>query len=297
VNRRLAALFIAPILAYVESMLDVAPAPLERQLDQPMRLERTCTMASYLPGKFVWFEHVSHDLPKARAFYEPLFGWHVERMPMGAQSYDMILNGNTGIGGLRSAPTGATSHWASYVSVLDVDASYAAALAAGAKGLSAPLDHGPVGRGATIADPTGAPLSLWKGTDGDPPDVDDTPTSGWIWNELWTPDVKKALAFYERLLGYSRDSMDMGEQGTYYLLKTGDKSRGGVIQSSDPSASPMWLPYVKVADCDVSAGKAKKLGGQTLVPPTDIPTIGRFAILLDTVGAAVAIIKPEPMSS
>ena len=144
---------------------------------------------------------------------------------------------------------------------------------------------------------TGAPLSLWKGTDGDPPDVDDTPTSGWIWNELWTPDVKKALAFYERLLGYSRDSMDMGEQGTYYLLKTGDKSRGGVIQSSDPSASPMWLPYVKVADCDVSAGKAKKLGGQTLVPPTDIPTIGRFAILLDTVGAAVAIIKPEPMSS
>ena len=34
----------------------------------------------YLPGKFVWFEYVSNDAARARAFYEPLFGWRTESM-------------------------------------------------------------------------------------------------------------------------------------------------------------------------------------------------------------------------
>ena len=33
-----------------------------------------------LPGKFVWFEHQSTNLPAARRFYEDLFGWHTETM-------------------------------------------------------------------------------------------------------------------------------------------------------------------------------------------------------------------------
>src|SRR5437588_4348602 len=33
---------------------------------------------SYTPGRFVWFEHLSNDIPRARAFYEKLFGWNTE---------------------------------------------------------------------------------------------------------------------------------------------------------------------------------------------------------------------------
>ena len=35
---------------------------------------------SYLPGKFVWFEHLSTDPARARNFYQQLFNWHVETM-------------------------------------------------------------------------------------------------------------------------------------------------------------------------------------------------------------------------
>jgi len=52
---------------------------------------------SHLHGKFVWFEHLSNDIPKARAFYEALLGWHTESMPMGDQPYHMIQNGTDGI--------------------------------------------------------------------------------------------------------------------------------------------------------------------------------------------------------
>jgi len=87
----------------------------------------------HIPGKFVWFEHVSNDIARARAFYEPLFGWHVEAMPMGAQTYHMIMRGDQGIGGMRTAEAGMPNHWISYQSVKDVDAAHAAAVKAGAK--------------------------------------------------------------------------------------------------------------------------------------------------------------------
>jgi predicted enzyme related to lactoylglutathione lyase len=75
------------------------------------------------------------------------------------------------------------------------------------------------------------------------------------------------------------------------MLKTGETARGGLMQSVDPNAPSMWLPYVAVADCDATAARARALGGQVLSPPEDIPNIGRFAILQDTLGAAIAVIR------
>lgn len=255
---------------------------------------------SHLPGKFIWFEHASNDIARARAFYEPLFNWHAEAMPMGGQTYHMILSGaNNGIGGFVTADPGKKNRWISYVSVADVDASFAEATRAGAKSQQPPTDYPPVGRGAAITDPTGAAISLWHSADGDRADVPQVADGEWCWNELWTPDVKTALAFYEKVFGYLYEAMDMGPQGTYYILKTADgQSRGGLCASAQPSAPPMWLPYVSVADCDATTEKARKLGAQAvLVPPTDIPNIGRFAIFADPLGAAVAVIKTVPMSA
>jgi hypothetical protein len=250
---------------------------------------------SHLPGKFVWFEHRSSDIPKARKFYDALFGWHTESMPIGNQRYSMILSGDgttsTGIGGYGSAAPDAAPHWMSYLSVPDVDASYNAALAAGATGRVAPMDFGNVGRGATLADPTGAVFSLWKSAQGDAPDTPKAAIGSWCWNELWTPDDKRALTFYENLFGYTHDTMDMGPQGTYCLLKTGDISRAGLMRAVEPKAPPCWLPYVAVADCDTTAARAKQLGGQVVTPPTDIPNVGRFAVAVDPLGAAIAVIR------
>ena len=251
---------------------------------------------SQLVGKFVWFEHVSGHVAKARKFYEPLFNWHVESLPMGSARYPMILNGKDGIGGFRAAPGTERPYWLGYVSVDDVDASYQAALAAGARSIEPPTDFPTVGRGATIADRSGAVFALWKGNEGDRPDAEQTATGDWYWNELWTSDEIGALAFYQRVFGYTHDSMQMGAQGTYYLLKKDGVSRAGLMRSVEPKAPPMWLPYVAVADCDASAAKAKSLGGQVVYAPHDIPNVGRFSVLVDPIGAAIAIIKLAPMA-
>jgi predicted enzyme related to lactoylglutathione lyase len=246
---------------------------------------------THLAGKFVWFEHASADIPKARAFYEALLGWHTESMSIGDQRYSMILNGNEGIGGYGNAPVGVPARWMSYLSVPDVDAAHKVALAVGARSLTAPMDFGPVGRGAQLADPTGATFWLWKGADGDRPDKPAAVSGDWIWNELMTPDENKALAFYERVFGYTRDSMDMGGGHTYHLLKKNGVPRCGVMHANEPGAPPSWLPYVAVDDCDATAAKAESLGATVVQPPTDIPNVGRFSVLIDPQGAAIAVMK------
>lgn len=246
----------------------------------------------YLHGKFIWFKHMSQDIDRARTFYDALFGWRSEPVAMGgAEPYPMIHNGEHDIGGYRKGPTGAPAHWVSYLSVADVNASFQAVTAAGGKPLMPPTDFGPVGRGAAVADPTGASFALWKSAQGDRPDVAETALGDWYWNELWTTDEKKALSFYESTFGFASEGMDMGPMGTYYILKKDGKPRAGLMKSTEPQAGSMWLPYVRVADCDASVAKAKSLGAQITVPPTDIPNIGRFSVLLDPLGAALAVMR------
>ncbi len=250
----------------------------------------------YLPGKFIWFEHVSNDVAAARAFYEPLFGWHAEAMPQLGANHFMLMCGATGIGGLRQARAGEACHWMSYLSVAEVDASLRAAVAAGATVRTPPTDFPPFGRGAGLADPAGAAFSLWTSANGDAPDGE-VPPGGFVWNELSTPDATAALAFYERAFGLTHRTMDMGENGPYHILQSADgQGRAGVYQPPQPGAPSMWLPYVHVADCDASAAQAQRLGArQPLFPPMDVPGVGRIAGLIDPQGAAIAMITPVPM--
>ena len=252
---------------------------------------------SYTPGRFVWFEHLSNDIPKARQFYEKLFGWNAETMPMaGTDPYVMIHNGNAPVGGYAQAPPGSPPQWMSYLSVSDVDSTYKAALAAGAKSLVAPMDYGSAGRSATIADPTGGVFSLWRGNQGDSPEVETTPPGGFIWNELATKDEKMALAFYEKVFGFTHDEMPMPE-GAYFVLKQGEKGRAGLYKAMHASMPTSWTPYVCVADCDKTTEQAKALGANAIVPPSDIPNVGRLAMFVDPHGAMFAVLKPNPTMS
>jgi predicted enzyme related to lactoylglutathione lyase len=141
-----------------------------------------------------------------------------------------------------------------------------------------------------VIDPTGAPISFWKSSQGDHPDVTRLPDHHFCWNELWTADEKAALAFYESVFGYTHDTMPMGAAGDYYILKTSE-GRAGIMRSQPPQPT-LWVPYVLVADTDALAAKAQGLGAKIVVPPADIPNMGRFAILIDPSGATIAIFKP-----
>jgi hypothetical protein len=247
-----------------------------------------------IPGKFVWFELVAKDARGAQAFYAELLGWRMQPFPMGSSAYEMIYVGDTMIGGYRAPASDAVpSHWISYVSVEDVDAAAKSVVALGGRVIDAPADMPGVGRSARIADPAGAQTCLFKSNGGDPPDAPAVPGS-WLWNELHTPDPARALAFYEKVLGFASRPVDMGPTGTYHVVSRDGVDRGGVTSIMADGASPAWLPYVHVDDVDAVAVRATRLGGSVFFGPEDIPNVGRFAGVKDPTGAALAVMKPLP---
>jgi uncharacterized protein len=110
-------------------------------------------------------------------------------------------------------------------------------------------------------------------------------TGRFVWRDLMTTDPARAKAFYTRLFGWSISPMEMGEM-TYDMLANDARHFGGVVQlSSDHGVPSHWVSYVTVADVDEAATTATRLGGVVHVPPTDIPGVGRFAVVADPQGA------------
>lgn len=111
------------------------------------------------------------------------------------------------------------------------------------------------------------------------------------WNELMTKDVDGAKAFYAKLFGWSTEDMPMPGM-TYTVIKAGSKEVGGIMPMPKEAQGtpPMWGAYVTVDDIDSTAQTAKQLGAKLLVPPQDIPNVGRFCVIQDPQGAVISAI-------
>ncbi|MBC7736417.1 MAG: VOC family protein [Candidatus Saccharibacteria bacterium] len=113
------------------------------------------------------------------------------------------------------------------------------------------------------------------------------------WYELSTDDVEGAQVFYTAILGW--DIADSGTPGMdYRVAKLGDTMVAGMMNSDSPAQPPAWVIYFAVDSADATCTAATAGGATALVPPTDIPGTGRFAMLLDPQGAAFGILQPLP---
>ena len=103
------------------------------------------------------------------------------------------------------------------------------------------------------------------------------------WSELTTPDPKAAVAFYTKVFGWKPEVMHLGPMD-YTVVKAGEVAIGG-ITTGQPEAPIAWTPYVTVDNIDETVKLAESLGAKVCFPPTDIPEVGRFAILRDPQGS------------
>lgn len=115
-----------------------------------------------------------------------------------------------------------------------------------------------------------------------------------IWYELMTADPDAAKRFYDPLVGWTIGAAPPGGMD-YRMIAAADGQVGGVMRITPEmeagGAKPGWLMYVGVDDVDATAEKAKELGATIMVPPTDIPDVGRFAFLADPQGAPFYVMR------
>jgi uncharacterized protein len=168
--------------------------------------------------------------------------------------------------------------------------------AAGGWVFAEPFDVMGEGTMAVVADPSGATFGLWQPGRHQGFEVKDVPGSV-CWVELSTRNLAAAEAFYRDVFGW--DPTDSSVPGAKYTVFKFDGTQIGGAQDM-PEMVPQdvpsyWLVYFAVADADDTAAKTKQLGGRELVPPTDIPGTGRFAVLQDPQGGSFGLLQaPAP---
>jgi predicted enzyme related to lactoylglutathione lyase len=114
------------------------------------------------------------------------------------------------------------------------------------------------------------------------------------WSELITTDVSGAKSFYGELFGWTYDDMPM-EDSVYSVFSANGEEIGGMM-TLPPQAQempPCWGQYVTVDNVDETAQKAVACGGKIIMPPKDIPEVGRFCVIQDPQGAFISIITYE----
>jgi hypothetical protein len=124
------------------------------------------------------------------------------------------------------------------------------------------------------------------------------PTGDFIWYELMTPDAEGSKAFYDAVVGWNFGEGAAEYQG-YRMINTADGGfAGGVLpltkDMQEHGARPVWLGYVYVPDVDQAVNSIEGAGGKSLMPATDIPNVGRIAMVADPQGAAFYVMKPIP---
>jgi len=110
-----------------------------------------------------------------------------------------------------------------------------------------------------------------------------------VYFEVGGPEDEPLTDFYRELFGWGLQRV--GEGINYTLIDTngGDGLNGGLGKSG--TGEPWSTFYVEVEDVQATLDKVASLGGKTVVPVTEIPGFGTFAMFDDPDGLLIGLVK------
>jgi predicted enzyme related to lactoylglutathione lyase len=112
-----------------------------------------------------------------------------------------------------------------------------------------------------------------------------------VWTDLTVSDAEGVRDFYERVVGWTHEDVDMEGYADYAMVTPGG-SRGvaGICHARSINADipPQWLIYITVANLEHSIAECTALGGAVVVPPREVGT-DRMCVIRDPAGAVAAL--------
>jgi predicted enzyme related to lactoylglutathione lyase len=240
---------------------------------------------------FCWNGVISTDGEAAKAFYQSTIGWQtIEHTFPNGETATMFAADGFPRAHLRPPEGGETCRWASYLRVEDVDASTAACLANGGGVVLLPNDIAP-GRFSVVTSPSGALLCLYHEADEESAMNAPGGPGSLHWTELQSNDLEADVEWLKDTFGFEIEEMPIPD-GTYYILNSGGKPRGGATRSFSDEVAGQWLNWVEVADVDDTLARINDAGGSAPAEGQDWPGVGRMAIAHDPTGAVFGVIAP-----
>jgi predicted enzyme related to lactoylglutathione lyase len=247
-------------------------------------------------GRFVWYELATTDVEAAKAYYSAVVGWKTAETSAGPAGYTLFIAGDTPVAGLTKLPeeairAGALAQWSGYVGVEDVDAAAARVKQLGGTVYIPPTDLPNVSRFSVIADPQMAMLALVKGRERGQEEARQPDIAGRVcWHELRTADVERAFSFYSELLGWKKEHVHSGPEGTYHYFSIGTRTVGGMSVKPPEWPRSLWFYYFSVAGVEAAAKRVTSHGGQVIYGPATMVEGARMIHCLDQQGVPFALI-------
>lgn len=110
-----------------------------------------------------------------------------------------------------------------------------------------------------------------------------------VWFEVVGKDGAKLRRFYSDLFGWKIDGAT-GDMDYGLVPAGGGGGIGGGVGSSQDGGEGHVTVFIEVDDPSAYLEEAEKLGGKTVVPPTEIPSYGlTFAYFLDPQGHLIGL--------
>jgi predicted enzyme related to lactoylglutathione lyase len=105
--------------------------------------------------------------------------------------------------------------------------------------------------------------------------------------EISASDPQAAAEFYSKVFGWK---IETEESMNYVQFLAEEGGIGGAFtEVDDNNPAGTLVPYVTTDDIEASLAKIGELGGSTVVPKTEIPGIGHFAIFTDPTGNNIGL--------
>lgn len=109
--------------------------------------------------------------------------------------------------------------------------------------------------------------------------------------EISAKDLGAASKFYADLFGWKIEPMP---EMNYATFEAEGGPGGGFNPVSDENPAGTVLVYVGTEDILASLDQVVKLGGKLVVPKTEIPGMGWFAIFSDPTGNNIGLFQEMP---
>lgn len=116
------------------------------------------------------------------------------------------------------------------------------------------------------------------------------PYGRFVWHDLRSTDIEAAIDFFVGLFGWSVQVVDTDRgKGSYRVFHVNHRVMGGFVAlQADLGEVSHWLGYLAVENLDQVVAASDDAGGTQAVSATEIPQVGRIAVLRDPSGGGFA---------
>ena len=118
-----------------------------------------------------------------------------------------------------------------------------------------------------------------------------------IWYELMTTDPAAAGDYYTKVVGWTLGAFpgNTSLSGEQYQIFSAPDGAGvaGMMKLPAPmeTTGPAWFGYIGVDSVDATVEGIVKAGGAVHMPPTDLPGVGRMAMVADPGGVVFYVMR------